>query len=243
MSKPFLLLQIRAEDKTSDGEYEAILKFADLSSDDVMRVRLEKQDMPPFELEDYAGVIIGGGPWNPGDPIEKKSEAQIRTEAKLFPFVKQLIDADKPCLAICYGLEAVACATNTELTHEFEESAGAIDLFITEEGKQDSLLADFPNPFRGFVGHHESLAEVPAGATLLVNSETCPVHLFRLGQNVYATQFHPEADVEGFSVRIDVYKDAGYFPPGGAEALKEKIKDEDMSVPVLVLKRFVERYR
>ena len=93
MSKPFLLLQTRPEDKTSDSECEAILTFTDLSREDIVRVRLEQQDMPPFELDDYAGVIIGGGPWNPGDPEEKKSEAQKRTEAKLFPFVKQIIDA------------------------------------------------------------------------------------------------------------------------------------------------------
>lgn len=241
--KPFLLLQIRPEDSTSEGEYQAILKFAHLSADDIVRVRLEQMEMPVFNLDDYAAIIIGGGPWNPGDPIEKQSDAQKRTEAKLFPFVKQIIDTDKPCFAICYGLEAVACATNTPLTHDFAETAGAIDLFMTDEGKKDSLLTDLPNTFRGFVGHHESLRDVPSGATLLVNSKTCPVEMFRLGQHVYATQFHPEMDVAVMNVRIDVYKDAGYFAPGGAEALKEKIKDEQITVPMEILKRFVERYR
>lgn len=242
MSKPILLLQIRPEDSTSDGEYQAILTFGNLSVDEVVRVRLEQMDMPEFHLDDYSAIIIGGGPWNPGDPIEKQSDAQKRTEAKLFPFVKQIVDADKPCLAICYGLEAIACATHTPLTHEFSESAGAINLFMTEDGTQDPLLTDLPNPFRGFVGHHESLAAAPAGATLLLKSETCPVEMFRLGQNVYATQFHPEMDVAVMNVRIDVYKDAGYFPPGGAERLKEKIKDEHITIPMMVLKRFVETY-
>ena len=241
--KPFLLLQTRPEDLASDGEYQAILKFSGLSIDDVVRVRLEQIDMPEFHLDDYSAIIIGGGPWNPGDPIEKQSALQIKTEATLFPFVKKIIDADKPCLAICYGLEAIAMATNTKLTHEFSESAGAIDLIITEEGAADSLLANLPNPFRGFVGHHESLAAVPTGATLLLKSNTCPVEMFRLGQNIYATQFHPEADVEGFTVRIDVYKPRGYSPADQAEALKEKVKTENITVPMEVLRRFVEKYR
>ena len=119
MSKPFLLLQIRPEDKAADGEYEAILKFGHLAVDDVVRIRLDRTDMPEFNLDDYAAVIVGGGPWNPGDPIEKQSEAQKRTEPRLFSFINRIIEQDKPCLGICYGLEAIAVATKTELTHEF----------------------------------------------------------------------------------------------------------------------------
>jgi GMP synthase (glutamine-hydrolysing) len=243
MSKPFLLIQIRPEDKASDDEYASLLKFGELSEDEVVRVRLDQTSLPKINLDAYSGIILGGGPWNPSDPKEKQSEIQLRGEAELFPFVKTIIERDKPCLAICYGLEAVACATNTPLTYEFGESAGAVDLILTEDGTNDPLLTNLPNPFRGFVGHKESLGAVPQGAVLLIRSNTCPVEMFRLGQNIYATQYHPELDAEAFCDRTDIYKHAGYFSPEKAESLKETARIETITVPMEIMKRFFERYR
>jgi GMP synthase (glutamine-hydrolysing) len=40
-----------------------------------------------------------------------------------------------------------------------------------------------------------------------------------VGDNVYATPFHPELDA-GICTRIDVYKNNGYFAPESAETLK-----------------------
>ena len=52
---------------------------------------------------------------------------------------------------------------------------------------------------------------LPASAELLASSPDCPVQMFRVGANVYATQFHPELDVDGITTRIHAYADHGYF--------------------------------
>ena len=52
---------------------------------------------------------------------------------------------------------------------------------------------------------------LPPSAVLLASSPTCPVQMFRVGANVYATQFHPELDVDGITTRIHAYADHGYF--------------------------------
>ncbi len=54
---------------------------------------------------------------------------------------------------------------------------------------------------------------------LLAESAACPVQAFRVGRNVYATQFHPELDLVGIRTRIDVYRHAGYFEPDQADVL------------------------
>ena len=77
----------------------------------------------------------------------------------------------------------------------------------------------------------------------LATSAACPVQAFRVGQNVYATQFHPELDLEGVCTRIEVYKDAGYFPPSEAETLKERSRAVQVRHPMTVLANFVERHR
>ena len=75
-----------------------------------------------------------------------------------------------------------------------------------------------------------------------MTGSACPVQMFRLGNNVYATQFHPEGDSEGFILRIHAYKHHGYFKPHEAEGLIEAVSKEDTPYARKILKRFVERY-
>ena len=65
---------------------------------------------------------------------------------------------------------------------------------------------------------------------------------FRIGSNVYATQFHPELDAAGMCTRIDVYKHAGYFHPSQADELKELAQRSEVSHPPAILRSFVRRY-
>ena len=53
ISKPFLILQIRPEDDTSNSEFEAILKYGGLDKKDVCRIRIEKAGIPDLKIEDY----------------------------------------------------------------------------------------------------------------------------------------------------------------------------------------------
>jgi len=67
--------------------------------------------------------------------------------------------------------------------------------------------------------------------------------MFRVKRNVYATQFHPEGDPAGFSIRIRTYRNHGYFPPEEADDLISSLSGEETPVPQAMLRRFVERYR
>jgi GMP synthase (glutamine-hydrolysing) len=68
------------------------------------------------------------------------------------------------------------------------------------------------------------------------------VQAFRVGQNVYATQFHPELDVPGLQTRIDVYKHAGYFHPDTADDLKAEVATTAVVDPPRLVRRFVELF-
>ena len=60
---------------------------------------------------------------------------------------------------------------------------------------------------------------------LLASTDTCPVHAFRLGRNVYATQFHPELDATALCDRIDAYSAHGYYEPHEQESLKAAARE------------------
>ncbi len=70
-----------------------------------------------------------------------------------------------------------------------------------------------------------------------------PVQAFRVGANVYATQFHPELDLEGICTRIEVYKNAGYFDPSAAETLKETSRAVEVRHPMRLLANFVDLHK
>ena len=75
-----------------------------------------------------------------------------------------------------------------------------------------------------------------------MRSGPTPFQMLRFGENVYATQFHPEADGDGFETRIRIYKHRGYFPPETADDLIAEVRREDVRFPELVLRNFVARY-
>jgi len=240
--KPFLLLATRPEDAAADGEYEAMLRFSGLDESELRRIRLEQRPLGDIVLEEYSGLIMGGSPFNSSDPPETKSAVQLRVEAELATLLDEVVAADFPMLGACYGVGTIGTHQGAVVDRTYSEPVGPVSVTLTEEGQRDPIFGVLPLEFEAFVGHKEAVRELPQHAVRLASSAACPVQAFRIGANVYATQFHPELDVEGIATRIDVYRHAGYFPPEEAEALKERARASDVRHPSAVLRRFVERY-
>ncbi len=241
MTKPFLLLQSRPEVEASDDEYQAFLKFGGLEADQLVRLRLENGDTPEVNLDNYAGVIMGGGPANFAYDEAHKSPEQKRFESYILPLMRRIIETDTPFLGACLGVGAVVTAMGGRMSFDYPEAVGAVNIAVTPAGAQDKLLKDFPSEFRGFVGHKEGVIDVPSGCTVLARSNTC-TQMLRVGSNVYATQFHPELDVDGLALRINIYKHAGYFAPEEADELIASAQRESISWPVKVLQSFINNY-
>lgn len=217
MSKPFLLLSTRAEDEAVAGEREAVLRFSGLAPHELVQHRLEAAALPPLDLGEYSGILLGGGPFNSSD--ETKSWVQLRVEADLAVVVRQVVAADFPFLGLCYGVGALTAPLGGLVDRTFGESVGVAQITLTEEGLADPLFADVPRQFMAWVSHKEACTRLPAGAVLLAAGAACPVQAFRVGGRVYATQFHPDLDPAGMVSRIDIYRDAGYFPREETENL------------------------
>ena len=105
------------------------------------------------------------------------------------------------------------------------------------------MLKGLPSTFRVLLGHKEACDSLPPGCVLLATNDACPVQIFKLKNNIYATQFHPEGDSEGFIIRIHVYKNYGYFPPGSVQQLMEAVEGEHVPEAQSILRRFVSLYR
>ncbi|GGH89802.1 glutamine amidotransferase [Arthrobacter liuii] len=239
---PFLLLASRAEDAAAEDEYAAYLRYGGLEERELLRIRLEAGPLPPLDLSQFSGVIVGGSPFTSSDPPEHKSPVQNRVERELSTLLDQLVDRDFPFLGACYGVGTLGTHQGAVIDRTYGEQLGAVEVELTEAGLQDPVLQGMPPTFTALTGHKEACTELPPHAVLLARSESCPVHMFRIRTNLYATQFHPELDADGLATRIDIYRHAGYFPPESAEELMAAARRFTVTEPMTVLKNFVARY-
>ncbi len=94
---------------------------------------------------------------------------------------------------------------------------------MTDGGRCDPLFAGLPKELTVFEWHADTF-EIPKGAQLLAESESCPNQVFRFGKNAYGMQFHIEvtpnmietwinqyakeeiAEVDGKNMLIEAYK-------------------------------------
>lgn len=240
--KPFLFLGTRPEDEAADNEFESVLAQSGLAERALRRVRLEREELGPVDLEAWSGILLGGGPFNISDPPEQKSPVQRRAEAELAELAERVVEADFPFLGACYGVGVLGAIRGGAVDRTYGEPIGCVEVTLTDDGRADPLLADLPDSFDVFLGHKEAVLRLPDGAVRLAGSAACPVQAFRLGEHVYATQFHPELDVEGLCLRIETYREYGYFPPHQAQQLIDLARRSVVTEPPKILAAFTERY-
>jgi GMP synthase (glutamine-hydrolysing) len=243
--KPFLVLQLRPEAAAADSEFAAICTKAGLAPTEVQRVRLDCEDLPArLDLSDYAGVIVGGGPGCVSDAPEAKTPVEAKIERDVLSLMPEITARDVPFMGCCYGIGVLSHHLAQNVSKErFGEPVGTADCRLTEAGKADPLCAGLPERFEAFVGHKEALQSLPEGCVHLIQAPSCPYQMIRYKENVYATQFHPEADAAEFEARINIYKHRGYFAPEEAESLIAMCHAANVTEPERILRAFVARYR
>ena len=240
--KPFLLLSSRAEDLAADEEHESFLRCTGLPAARLERHRLEAGPLPHLDLDRYAGILTGGSPFNSSDPEESKSAVQRRVERELAGLLDEVVARDFPFFGACYGVGTLGVHQGGVVDRRYAEPIGAVGIRLTPEGLADPVLEGVPERFDAFVGHKEACRVLPPSAVLLASSAGCPVQMFRVRRNVYATQFHPELDLAGLVTRIRVYQHAGYFEPSEMNDLIARLAPSVVTEPGRILANFVQRY-
>lgn len=240
--KPFLLLSIREEEPAALDEYAAFARFLGVEQTQLVRRQLGVDSIDDLELADWSGILLGGGSFTYSDQAEKKSKTQVRAEQDLWPLLDRVVTEDFPFLGACYGIGTLGSHQGGVVDRSWPEPVGPLSVTVTDAGRDDPLFADVPTDFAAYGGHKEALSELPAHAVALATSAAAPVQAFRVGNNVYATQFHPELDLDGIITRIQVYATFGYFDPTEGEELIRRSRAVDVRHPMTLLRNFRRRY-
>lgn len=239
--KPFLFITTRDDEDVALADYGAFLRYSGLTTEQLQLFRLDLTPMPEIDLGAYSGIILGGSPLNISE--ESKSPEQQRIEADLQRLVEEVLEIDFPFFGACFGIGVLGSRLGAVIDGTYAEPVSAPLIELTDDGRNDPLLTQIPTQFRAYVGHKESLATVPDGAVVLAGSSTCPIQMFRVGANVYATQFHPELDIEVLTARVYAYLGHGYIDPEEAEDTLAELGGVDVGPAHEILAAFVRRYQ
>lgn len=216
---PFLLVSTRPEDEAVEAEYRCFLRVTGLDETSLEQVRLDMLGLPDIDVNAYTGIIVAGSPYGTTTPDEKKTASQKRIEAELARLFTDIVEANTPCLTTGYGTEVATLLRGGLVSTTWAEEPQMVDIMLTQDGRTDPILEDFPKEFSTYVHHREAVESMPEGAVLLAKSLTCPVQAMRIGDHFYATQFNPEIDSDAIQIRLSAYEDAGYGSGGDYDSL------------------------
>ncbi|MBI5159883.1 MAG: glutamine amidotransferase [Micrococcales bacterium] len=237
-----MLVTTRVDDDATAAEVAAILRYADLTPESIRHVRGEREGLPPELLDGMDALILTGSPFTASDPAESKSADQLRVEEELRRMLDRVLAEDLPLLGACYGVSTLGLHQGAVVDRTYGEPSGATTIELTDAGRADPVFRALPDRFDAFVGHKEAIRVLPPGAVLLATGAACPVQAFRIGQHQYATQFHPELDVEGLVARVTLYRDAGYFPSHELDRIIDAARRARVGSAHAMLRSFADRY-
>jgi GMP synthase (glutamine-hydrolysing) len=140
---------------------------------------------PPVpSIDEISGLIVMGGPMDALDYVRRPA---LKDEARL---VRAVADAGIPLFGICLGHQIIASALGAKL---HIGAANEIGMGTVETTVDDPVLgaAGSVSPVLHW---HRDVVEAPAGATVLAKTDQTPNQAFRLGETIFAMQFHIEVD-------------------------------------------------
>jgi GMP synthase (glutamine-hydrolysing) len=149
---------------------------------------LDAGDEVPADLSGHDGLLVLGGPQSALDPPETSPEL-VGVRALL----GQALSADVPTLAVCLGAQVLADVGGGRVRAGVDgPEVGASLVAKRDVADADPVFGPVPLSPDVIQWHHDEIAELPTGATLLASNPVYPHQAYRVGRHVYGLQFHIE---------------------------------------------------
>ena len=133
----------------------------------------------------HAGILVTGS----GAMVSDREPWSEATSG----WLRAAVEDGVPVFGICYGHQLLAHAFGGRVAdNPAGREMGTIEVVPTPAAAGDPLFGDASAPFRAQATHLQSVLEPPAGAVLLARTALDACAAFRLGEQAWGVQFHPE---------------------------------------------------
>jgi GMP synthase (glutamine-hydrolysing) len=193
MTLRILLLQARNEDDPMRlAERQSFAEKTGLQLDQIVPHDLLAGPPGLAALETHDALMVGGsGDYYVSNRSLPHFEAQM-------DFLREVVDRGHPMFASCFGFQILVAALGGEVTYDPESmEVGTYQLTVSEAGRVDPLMGRLPKVFDAQMGRKDRASRLPPGVVNLASSERNPYQALRVPDKpIWATQFHPELDLE-----------------------------------------------
>jgi GMP synthase (glutamine-hydrolysing) len=241
-SAPLLYVCVRPQQGAAAAEFESFRAATRVPDGGIDQFDLVRAPLPEDVFDRYGGFVVGGSPFNLTDPESTKTEVQRRLESDLERIARAAADQRTAAMFTCYGIGVVTRLLGGEVSRAYPEDTGPVTVELTRDGGGDPLLGGLAHRFTALTAHKEGSGHVPPDAVLLATNAGCPVQAYRVGERLYATQFHPEPTTAAFTERMAVYRDDGYFAASDYEALAGRVLAASVTEPARLLRAFAKAF-
>ena len=214
-----LYVCVRPEQGAADAEHQSFRRALGVRG-------LDRWDLLDHPLDGsiadrYDGVVVGGSPFNVVS--EQRGDLQARVEHDLESIARDAIDGALAAMFTCFGIGVVTRMLGGTVGTAVPESTRSTTIRITSAGTADPVFGPSAPEMSVLTAHKEGSIEPPPGAVLLASNDDCPVQAYRVGERLYATQFHPEVTPQDFVDRMAYYRTTGYFDPHEYDLTAERV--------------------
>lgn len=161
--------------------------------------------VPTQVPDDIAGLLPLGGAMGANDDDAAPWLVQERA------LLKDAVDRGVPILGLCLGGQLLAAATGGRVALGPTTEIGVVAVQRTVDALADPVVAAIEAPGEAIPAaqwHQDHVLELPDSAVLLLTNDACRVQGFRLGENAYGLQMHPEVDAAAFASWAEVADEA-----------------------------------
>lgn len=177
-----------------------------------MCCRHEDDEMP--NLDRYHGAVITGSPAYLDD-----DESWMRWGIKV---VRQLVDADLPTLAVCFGHQLFGAAYGADVgANPTGREMGTVDVAMTDHAVvvDDPLWCALPRSFQAQVTHRDVIRSPGSHLKVIGTAPHDGCHVVKAGPRQWGVQFHPEFDDVTMRLYLEARRDVldKDYGPGAAD--------------------------